>query len=122
MTTPNHAIAIAAIQTIETAGERLASAVAEVQRLEDERPLVKAEAIRDLIGTPNPNGKQGAVHSASSAEDVVEIHAKYWNHRVAQRDAEVEKHRAFAQYEAAKLLAKLAVDRASVDPTGGISK
>lgn len=95
------------IDDVEAAGERLAQAVARVQELEDERAIVKSQAVRRLMLTNNEDtGKQ---HSASSAEKIVEVDGEYAAHRKLQRDAEVEKQRAYAQYEAAKLRAKLAV-------------
>src|SRR4051812_44252239 len=53
-----------ALNAIAYAGERVAEAHAKVQLLEDERPLIKAAAIEEMIGSPNPLGKPGAVHSA----------------------------------------------------------
>lgn len=101
--------AAAAIAAIRLAGERLAKAVCLVQLLEDERPLIKARCIEAMIGTPNPLGKNGAVHSATSAEAIVEQHQGYWLHRQKQNDAEVERHRALAMFEAAKRTADLEV-------------
>jgi hypothetical protein len=106
MMTPERAEAMVARVTI--AGEDLAHAIERVMQLEDGRSLVKAEAIRRMVGTENPlNGKP---HSASSAEAIVESDAEYASYRKQQRDAEVEKHRAYAAYEAAKLGARLAVE------------
>lgn len=98
-----------AIGDVLAAAEVYAQAVSTVQALEDERPLIKAKAIGEMIGTPNPLGKPGAVHSGSSAEAVVEEHALYWQHRQKQNAAEVERHRAEAALFAAKQHARLAV-------------
>jgi hypothetical protein len=95
------------IADIIGAGERLALAVRTVQELEDTRPLVKSDAIRRLMGMTNP--ETGKPHSASSAEKIVESDGEYLAHRRQQANAEVEKHRAFARYEASKLQARLAV-------------
>jgi hypothetical protein len=97
------------IDYIRRVGDNLSVAVRMVQELEDERPLVKSRCIAQMIGTPNPLGKEGAVHSASSAEKVVEEHPEYMDHRRKQANAEVQKIRAYAAYEAAKLSARLAV-------------
>lgn len=98
------------IHAITEAGERVALAHAVVMQLEDERPLIKARCIEAMIGSPNPLGKLGATHSASSAEAVVEQHADYWQHRRKQDAAEVERWRSLAAYEAAKLMARLSVE------------
>lgn len=99
-----------AIAAIEQAGERLALACKVEMELEDERPLSAADCIREMIGTTNPLGKEGAVHSASSAKDVVESHSRYAAHRRRQTQAVVEKQRAQADYAAAKLRARLSVE------------
>lgn len=99
----------AAIDEVLDAAETYGQALAAVQALEDERPLIKAKCIAEMIGTPNPLGKPGAVHSASSAEAIVEENARYWQHRQKQATAEVERWKAHGQLEAAKLRARLAV-------------
>jgi hypothetical protein len=105
MTADRAALMIAQVQAT---GDELAAAIERVMQLEDGRALVKAEAIRRMVGTENPlNGKP---HSASSAEAIVESDAEYAGYRKQQRDAEVEKHRAYAAYEAARLSARLAVE------------
>lgn len=91
---------------ITAAASALADATADEMRLEDERPVVKQRAILALVGTDNPtNGKP---HSASSAEAVVEAHADYAAHRLAQRDAVVARIMARGRYEAAVAAARLA--------------
>lgn len=105
----------AAATTITEAGARVATAYGVVQFLEDNRPLIKAKCIEAMIGTPNPLGKPGAVHSASSAEAVVEQHADYWQHRRDQEAAEVERWNALAGFDAAKLIARLEVERYAAD-------
>lgn len=98
-----------AADAVEQAAERLAAAMRQVQELEDERPNVKSACIAEMIGTPDLL-KPSGVHSASSAEKVVESHARYAAHRQLQARAEVEKHRAHGAYEAAKLRGQLAVE------------
>lgn len=95
------------IADITYAGDRLAVALKRVQELEDERPLVKSAAVRRLMGTENAETGKG--HSASSAEKIVESDGEYAAHRKRQWEAEVEKQQAYAEYEAAKLTARLAV-------------
>lgn len=107
-TSPYFRATIAA-DAIEQAAERLATAMRAVQELEDERPNIKSDCIAEMIGAPDPL-KPNGVHSASSAEKVVESHARYAAHRQRQASAEVEKHRAYGAYEAAKLRARLAVE------------
>ena len=95
------------IGQIEEAAERVGMAVDAVLDLEERRPLVKSQAIRRLMGTENPETQKA--HSASSAEKVVELDADYAAHREQQRAAEVEKIRAWAALDAAKLRAQLHV-------------
>lgn len=98
-----------ALGALLDAGSALGLAHGRVMVLEDERPLIKARCIEAMIGTPNPLGKPGAVHSASSAEAIVEQHQDYWQHRQKQIAAEIAKHEAAAAFEAAKLRARLLV-------------
>lgn len=98
-----------AIDDVLAAAEVYAQAVRSVMELEDLRPLLKAKAIGEMLGTPNPLGKPGAMHSASSAEAIVEENSLYWQHRQKQAQAEVEKWRADGALFAAKLRARLAV-------------
>jgi hypothetical protein len=94
------------IAMIEAAAERCAQAHADVQRLEDARAELKAQCIAEMIGKPDPL-KVGGVHSASSAEKIVEIHPRYAAHRQLQNEAEVERWRALGQYAAAQRRADL---------------
>jgi hypothetical protein len=94
------------IAMIEAAADRCAQAHAEVQRLEDARAELKAQCIAEMIGKPDPL-KVGGVHSASSAEKIVEIHPRYAAHRHLQNEAEVERWRALGQFSAAKRRADL---------------
>ena len=102
-----------AIADIGLAAARLAAATCRVQELEDDRALVKARCIKAMIGTPNPLGKEGALHSASSAKDVVEEHPDYMAHRGLQAEAETDRILGWATYEAAKLRAQLQVGLAN---------
>jgi hypothetical protein len=99
-----------AIDDVLAAAEVYAQAVRSVMELEDLRPLLKAKAIGEMLGTPNPLGKPGALHSASSAEAVVEQHGDYWQHRQKQAQAEVERIRAHAALDVAKMRARLAIN------------
>ena len=73
-----------------------------VSALEDARALVKAQAIGRLMLTENPNGKDGKLHSATSAEAVVETDDGYFEHRERQRGAAEKADLARAEYEVAK--------------------
>lgn len=110
----------AALGCIALAAEELGHALTHESALEDERPLVAARCTLAMIGTPNPLGKEGAVHSASSAEKVVESHPEFMAHRQAQRTAVVGVQRAKGRYAAACLRARLMVAVVERDlPTGG---
>jgi hypothetical protein len=95
------------IAVITDAGERAATAHDRVTRLEDDRAKYKAEAIQRLMQTQNP--LTGKLHSASSAEAVVETDELYASYRMMQREAEVERWRSLAAFSAAKLIARLNV-------------
>jgi len=96
------------IASIEDAAREMAIAQDRATRLEDERAPLKAAAIKRLMS--QTNDLTGKLHSASSAEAVVELDAEYADYRGMQRDAEVERHRTIAAYEIAKLTARLAVE------------
>lgn len=101
-----------AISAVVVAGERVAMAYSVVQELEDSRAEVKVNAIMRIMGNgENPLTKKP--HSAASAEAIVETDAEYMALRKAQADAEIERWRALARYEASKLSARLAVDLAT---------
>lgn len=91
----------ASIAAIETAATWVADALNMVAQLEDERALIKPEAIRRIM--------ESRGLAATPAEKIVESDPEYAAHRAKQRDAEVIKWSAVAQYEAAKLRAKLDV-------------
>lgn len=71
---------------------------------EDRRPLVKREAVLRLMEQTNPLTNK--VHSASSAEAVVESDPDYAEFRVMQRQGVVDKNTAFATMIAARLRAE----------------
>jgi hypothetical protein len=96
------------IASIEDAAREMAIAQDRVTRFEDERAPLKAAAIKRLMS--QTNDLTGKLHSASSAEAVVELDADYAAYRAMQRDAEVERHRTVAAYEIAKITARLAVE------------
>lgn len=100
------------IAEVELAGGALAEATAEVQRLADGRAAEKSAAIIRLVGTENPETLKP--HSASSAEKVVETDQQYLRYRVLEREAEIERIRAKAHYDAVKLKATLAVGLATI--------
>lgn len=96
------------IASIEDAAREMAIAQERVTRFEDERAPKKAEAIKRLM--QQTNDLTGKLHSASSAEAVVELDAEYAEYRNMQREAEIDRHRTIAAYEAAKLTARLAIE------------
>jgi hypothetical protein len=110
-TTVGDALTIAESMIVELTkvATECGDAHARVIHLETERPLIKAKCIGEMIGTPNPLGKPGAVHSASSAEAVVEEHLNYFRHRQAQAEAEVDKWEALGKFYAARARAELYV-------------
>ena len=95
------------IQRVRDAARALGEARAYEQALEDERPLVKRDAIRALLQTAND--LTGKPHSASSAETVVESHEPYAAHRRRQAEAVLAAQVAWGEFKAAELEATLAV-------------
>lgn len=89
-----------AVQAIINAGDRLAEARANEMALEDERPLVKDEAIKRLM-------QHGAATSATAAEKIVEKDAEYAAHRAKQVEAVREAIKARAYYDASVARARL---------------
>jgi hypothetical protein len=90
-----------AIAAIEAAASRLALACRDEMELEDERPIVKAAAVRRIME------RDGI--AATPAEKIVETDQEYAAHRRRQYTAVVEKQRAFGEYEAAKRRADLLI-------------
>lgn len=99
-----------AIDRVREAGRALGEARADEMRLEDMRPLVKRAAVLRIMQTPND--LTGKPHSASSAEAIVESDAVYMQHREHQRAQVIEVQTKWAEYEAARLEASLAVELA----------
>lgn len=87
-----------AIDAVIDSATVLAVARAKEMALEDERPLIKAEAVQRLLDS-------GVATSATAAEKVVEKDDLYMAHRQAQRRIVQEVQIAWGQYEAAKLRA-----------------
>lgn len=94
-------IAADAIEAIVDAAERVALACKVEMELEDERPIIKSAAVRRIME------RDGI--AATPAEKIVETDGEYNAHRKRQSMAVVEKQRAFGEYEASKLRARLAV-------------
>jgi hypothetical protein len=90
----------AAIAAMHAAAAALGAAKADELGLEDQRALVKRDAIKRLMQTTNE--LTGKPHSASSAETVVEGDEEYALHRAAQRVAAIESQVAWAKWEAAR--------------------
>jgi hypothetical protein len=74
-----------ALAAIDAAYRLCAEAHDRVTDLEDQRALLKPKCIAALVGQPDPL-KPNGVHSASSAERVVEQHPDYAAHRQLQRE------------------------------------
>jgi putative heme iron utilization protein len=81
---------------IERAHERCGQAHVRVMQLEDQRQALKPDVIKRLV-------ESGAATSASAAEKLVEKCDEYMRHRSAQYDAEIERWRALAGVEVARL-------------------
>lgn len=104
------AIEVQHIEAVERvllrAADELGRAKAREMELEMQRALVKLDAIRRLVGTPNDlNGKP---HSASSAEAAVETDHEYMQHRAEQREAVIHTLMCAARYESAKVWERVA--------------
>ena len=101
---------LSAIDNAETmlhdAAEELGDRKAREMELEDERALIKHEAIKRIVGTLND--LTGKPHSASSAEAVVESDEAYAAHRGLQREAVRYTQLAYAKWEVAKMYARMA--------------
>ena len=95
----------ASIAALDAAAARCASAHNRVAELEDERALVKPEAIKRIMA-------HGLATSNSAAEKIVEQDPFYAEHRSKQRNAETERWASLAAWEAAKLAARLDVSLA----------
>ncbi len=98
--------AMVTIQGVDEAAERVAQACRAEMELEDQRPLVKMEAVRRIMTRDSI--------AATPAEKIVESDAEYMSHRAKQYAAVVEKQRAFGALEAAKLRARLSVEMMTV--------
>ncbi len=108
-----HAGRMAAIERVCKAGVRLAEAVEREMLLEARRGIETEAAIKRLIGTPN--ALTGKEHSASSAEKIKETDAGYKLYDAGRIDSIADRHRAWAEYDAAKLEAQLAVAMATTE-------
>lgn len=70
----------AAIAAVVARGEDYARARQHEMALEDQRPLVKSEAIARIMALPDPQ-KEGKLYSATAAEAVVMTDKVYAMHR-----------------------------------------
>lgn len=101
------------IELLHNAAYECAQAHNHVAELEDERALIKPEAIKRIM-------EQGLAGSNSAAEKIVEQDPFYAEHRVKQRQAENLRWASLGCWEAAKLTAQLDVAIAGgCLPTGG---
>jgi len=90
----------AAIAAVVIAGEKYAEATQHEMALEDQRPLVKSEAISRIMAMPDPQ-KDGKLYSATAADALVMTDKAYALHRQDQGQAAADTIRARAAYEAA---------------------
>jgi hypothetical protein len=97
------------IADYESAREAYTMAVKGEMLLLAEKPGKKATAIARLMTEPNPSGKNGALHSATSAEAIAETDRDYAAHLLNLRTQVAVKLRAETTAEAAWLRASLAI-------------
>jgi hypothetical protein len=90
----------AAIAAVVIAGEKYGAAKQHEMALEDQRALVKSEAIARIMALPDPQ-KDGKLYSATAAEAIVMTDAVYALHRKDQGEAVAETIRCEAAYKAA---------------------
>jgi hypothetical protein len=103
------------ILALRDAARELGALRADEMQLEDERALVKRDAILRLMQTENAATKKP--HSASSAEAVVYEDGEYQEHRIKQRDAVIATQVAYARYEAVRCrLRALTMEPSEVTP------
>jgi hypothetical protein len=104
------------IDGIRIAAQALAIATTDEMQMEFDKAAEKSKAIQRLMNVQNPETNK--VHSASSAEKVVELDPEYYAWLQRKSQATVKTIEAKAQYECAKLIAQLAVNNAtrSQDP------
>ena len=80
--------------------------------LENDRPILKRQAIMRLMGSENPlttSADKPKLRSASSAEAIVESDPEYMAHLGAQRTVVFEKNMAYTRMTAARLRTELAI-------------
>jgi hypothetical protein len=89
-----------AYEDLMSAGEHLADARKNRDTLADTKAIAKIDGIKSLLGTENP--LTGKMHSASSAETMVESVHSYAEHLRALRLAEYDLIIARAKYDGIK--------------------
>lgn len=94
-----------AVRMLMKDAHKLGTTRAHEMALEDERALVKHAATLRIMQTENE--LTGKPHSASSAVAVVESDGGYALHRAKQREAVIDTQLAYANWEAAKMRARL---------------
>lgn len=100
-----------AVDGILLAARQLAECRERELQLEDERPAQKVAAIQRLMQFANPTS--GKPHSATSAEQMVEMDTEYAGYRAQQRQAVVNTILAKARYEVALIAAKAELPEAA---------
>jgi hypothetical protein len=105
-------IASLSVDEYEEAGKDYARLSARELELENDRPIVKRQAILRLMGSENPlttTADKPKLHSASSAEAIVESDPEYMAHLGAQRTVVFEKNMAYTRMTSARLRTELAI-------------
>jgi hypothetical protein len=100
------------IDEYESAGADHARLSARELELENDRPILKRQAILRLMGQENAltsTADKPKLHSASSAEAIVEADPEYMAHLGAQRTVVFEKNMAYTRLTSARLRAELAI-------------
>lgn len=99
-----------AIAAVTVAAEQLAAATRAEMEIEINRADAKSAAISRLMQLENPETKK--LHSASSAEKVVELDPAYHDYCIKKVDCVVATIIARGAYDSAKLMAQLAIIQA----------
>jgi hypothetical protein len=98
----------ALIHMVEMRATEYGDATAREQTLENQRPLIKSEAISRIMALPDPQ-KDAKLYSATAAEAVVMTDRVYAQHKAEQARAAKDTIVAEGYYRAAYLRAQLAV-------------
>lgn len=110
--TDHEQVAQLSIDEYDKAGADHARLCTRELELENDRPIIKRQAITRLMAQENPQtstAEKPKMHSASSAEAIVEADPEYMAHLGAQRTVVFEKNMAYTRLTSARLRAELAI-------------